>query len=376
MQNGISSSQSFPHGMKTFADMSATSHCYDDPSQSCAASCISLSLHILEANDEKCTNEESYDFRPKFTHQCFPGEYIQGYLPPHDIVDSLVGHRHSSFGSFGNESPKLLIRIEIAPSCLCCTMQIEIKESDQKHSDIKRLDFSESVVTFKRKTHDDESIEIPNKSKKLDIIGSAVDHAVSDDNEYYTRSPMPTDDIKVRLEKALPPVKTSLPEREKYLSEPIGAILEEFCIKSCEKNVMDFVVTFATGVEACEYHRHVQKLSLFYIESASVVDILDIDEGGYWKVLYVFRKHVINGSYRYSFVAYMTLYHFHSPFRKPNPGVVVRICQALVLPPYQRLGIGRRILRTLYGCFIQSQASSNHDDMHSIVEVNVEDPGT
>jgi histone acetyltransferase 1 len=44
----------------------------------------------------------------------------------------------------------------------------------------------------------------------------------------------------------------------------------------------------------------------------------------------------------------MTLFHFMAPFHKPNPGIIVRICQALVFPPYQGQGHGKRMMQILY----------------------------
>jgi len=66
----------------------------------------------------------------------------------------------------------------------------------------------------------------------------------------------------------------------------------------------------------------------------------------------------------------MTLYAFVAPFRKPEPGTVMRVCQALLLPPHQRAGHGRRMLHAVHDYFSRDDV----DAIADVVEINVEDP--
>ena len=108
-------------------------------------------------------------------------------------------------------------------------------------------------------------------------------------------------------------------------------------------------------------------------------------------MLYLFREHCdlnIMTSERhddakfsplgYSFVGFITLFFFYSPFKKPKPGVVLRICQAMILPPYQRAGHGKVMVKVVYdlaqGKYGEIWSSDQKDLCHEIVEVNVEDP--
>lgn len=238
-----------------------------------------------------------------------------------------------------------------------------------------------------------------------------------------------------------------------YLDAPIGTILHEYQrpIKDITSGATiemgDFVLCLADGKDpvATEYHNQVQNLALWFIENASNVDLSANEDGGYWKVLYVFRKHAaekdhtdttdrimppsspllkravetfystsetllslfsrrlgprsnreeaINRScaptqaessaspektesFRYSLVGYMTLYHFFSQYKKPSAGTVMRMCQVVVLPPYQRTGHGKVMM---YG--VHDIAGGRYDDILApcfeqrgdIVEVDVEDP--
>jgi len=94
--------------------------------------------------------------------------------------------------------------------------------------------------------------------------------------------------------------------------------------------------------------------------------------------------------FRYSLVGYFTLFHFNALFHKPEPGWILRICQALVLPPFQGQGHGKRLLQAVYNMAHQHQHHEEDDENASgaeqakscnqrdvppkIIQVNVEDP--
>ena len=137
---------------------------------------------------------------------------------------------------------------------------------------------------------------------------------------------------------------------------------------------LSFCVTLARGDQpaVAEYHSRVQPLALFYIENADGVDIAN-PENGYWQVIYVFCRHSAN---QCSLVGYSTLFNFAAPFHQPTPGNILRVCQVLVLPLYQRQGHGRRMLSTVYdyahGHYSKILPKQQQSD--DIVQVNVEDP--
>jgi histone acetyltransferase 1 len=167
---------------------------------------------------------------------------------------------------------------------------------------------------------------------------------------------MPVDEIMERCGKALPTRVQHLNEDD-FLKEPIGTILHEY-----QRNKLRFVISLADGCNAVEYHNQVQTLATWFIETADTVNVASRD-GGYWKVLYLFRR---NAPHQYSLAGYLTIFHFLSPFKRPKSGIVARVCQALILPPYQRMGHGKMLLKTVYE--LAADSSKN------IVEINVEDP--
>jgi len=84
---------------------------------------------------------------------------------------------------------------------------------------------------------------------------------------------------------------------------------------------------------------------------------------------------VVMPRYRYSLVGYMTLFCFSSPFKKPKGGIIQRVCQVVILPPYQRAGHGKKMLQAVYDYARNSRLPSLITPFQAeIVEINVEDP--
>ena len=53
---------------------------------------------------------------------------------------------------------------------------------------------------------------------------------------------------------------------------------------------------------------------------------------------------MVNGTARYAFVGYTTVYEYYAYPQNKRP----RISQILVLPPFQRMGIGAEMLQAVY----------------------------
>merc|ERR1711971_170352 len=142
-----------------------------------------------------------------------------------------------------------------------------------------------------------------------------------------------------------------------------------------EAKYQKFILTLADGSDpfVASYHNKVQSLAKWFIEAGDDVDLSD-ETNGSWKVMYLFEQHKDeeDSSNKLSLAGYMTLLHVSSPFRKPKPGTVVRVCQALILPPYHKAGHGTQMLNSVY-----DYAARNHNketSSENICEINVEDP--
>lgn len=287
-------------------------------------------------------------FHPVFTHQCFDNECIAGYRPQGQAP-------LSKSRSVDDATHTISVDLYLSPDGQACAVDLEIAE----YRATKRVKTSPSttVTTASFAADEDSSVELGEDDTDDDDDDLEADDYVDtdEDDEVIERRPqrLEPDEIRGALAKALPDVVESAdPRLERYMSQPLGEVVQEYTV-----NGANFVLSLVHGPAAADYHTKVQRLALWFIETADDVQ-LDDD----WHVLYLWRRH---GRSRYSVAGYLTLYRFAAVFRKPRAGHILRICQALVLPPYQRAGHGRRLLEAVY------DHAQTQDD---IVEINVEDP--
>ena len=92
-----------------------------------------------------------------------------------------------------------------------------------------------------------------------------------------------------------------------------------------------------------DYHERLQAWILFYIDAASFIDIDDDN----WRIFLMFEKTGGPGNSKYSIVGYLTVYQYYAYGRETNMRRP-RISQMLILPPYQRQGLGSQLLETVY----------------------------
>ena len=82
---------------------------------------------------------------------------------------------------------------------------------------------------------------------------------------------------------------------------------------------------------------------MFYIDAASYIDIDDDS----WRIFLMFEKYGSVGEQRYAIAGYLTVYQYYAYGRDVNMKRP-RISQMLILPHYQRQGLGAILLETVY----------------------------
>ena len=371
---------------------------------SSAALCMrfSLSRNHEVVTDGASTSTQNDDFHPVYTHQIFPGEYIPNYRPILPEPTEQIQQRRELHPSFQNQPTPygLLIQIRLLPSCAACvvhvTVQLPSSQSCSKNINKKRSindvlvnddareesKLIETIVRTKISPH------LPPMQQctfrySTTCDGDDTPHTTSSlSTSHNTDEPHAAQKESVVVGKDDAPMPSSLP----YLHQPFGTILREYTTNHPNTHTTNFCISICPGVDCSEYFSAIQTLSYYYIENASLVNIRDPD----WKVLFIFCQHTTSttatalsssssATRGFSLVGYMTLFHFQNPYRKPIGGTIVRICQVLILPPYQRQKHGQQMLHALY------QYCSNNDNdtdtttnttvaEHNIVEINVEDP--
>ncbi len=309
--------------------------------------------------------------------------------------ESILTKPHPSFSQNTKLFSRLKFEIRLHPDCSkhllkCIKRNFSLDEGTNGNRTFCKVVYDETAESTCAK-------QLSGKKHKLDNVDEITVEENKDD-EIALSSRMSEPEARERILRTLPNTKQceNTPEREQnnhYLRDLIGTVLQSYNVNLNGEDT-EIVVSLASGDQAHEYHSQVQKLALFFIENADCVDLTSNEGGGEWNVLYCFRKHKNipsskenqNETVGYSLVGYMTLFGFYAPFHKPKGGIVLRICQALVLPPYQRQGHGKQMMRYVYdyahGRYdntLKSVRLKNNDTSkqmvaREIVEINVEDP--
>lgn len=184
------------------------------------------------------------------------------------------------------------------------------------------------------------------------------------------------DDILALIKEGIPgEFTTSVDEFSKKIGEeldfkPMGEKLNEFITnhKGVERTFEIYRCTISDP-GFIKYHAKIQTWLLWFIDGASYIDI-DDDRWEFF-VLYEKIKNISNGnavsngsshsSSSLHFVGYTSVYRYYAYFDKIRP----RISQVLILPPFQRQGLGAKLLETIY---------SHYRGQSDVLDITVEDP--
>jgi histone acetyltransferase 1 len=144
--------------------------------------------------------------------------------------------------------------------------------------------------------------------------------------------------------------------------KPMGELVNSFSISAEGRGDRTFEVYLASEATPGlrDFHERLQAWIMFFIDAASFIDIDDDS----WRFFLLFEKRVVEGVTRYFTVGYVTVYEYYAYGRETN-NKRPRIAQMLVLPPFQRLGLGSRLLDTVY---------SHYSADRNVVDITVEDP--
>ncbi|KAL7574835.1 hypothetical protein ACA910_010673 [Epithemia clementina (nom. ined.)] len=368
----------------------------DDPRLSAAALCLSLRFSYNE------TKRDAELFGPEFTHQCFEGEYVPGYQPfERDILQKflkmytndsngknssgslLIVPKHASHVHFADAVEYLRIKVEVAPSCAICKVLFETQHKAPQSSmqdgsvverQVKRRRITEPGGTAAACVVQYLS-EGDQETKEESSAPVAVNGKKTKTNEQQSKLSLPQ--VLERLKKMLPDIVELVDVRKEYLAKPFGEVLYEYTKDKCQYSVCLAIGKKTPGVES--YHNSVQRLALGWIETADYIDVTHKPHAGqYWQILYLFQKHSPD---KYSLAGYMTLWTITSLLARPQPGLILRITQGLLLPHQQRCGHGQEMVRVIYKLaqgeyngILQRDTENDSNILYPIVQVNVEDP--
>nr|CAG4639199.1 EOG090X06NC [Daphnia magna]SVE80131.1 EOG090X06NC [Daphnia magna]SVE81329.1 EOG090X06NC [Daphnia magna]SVE82507.1 EOG090X06NC [Daphnia magna] len=173
------------------------------------------------------------------------------------------------------------------------------------------------------------------------------------------------DDVMGAISAKLPPgYMTNLDDfvatlNKEQTFKPFGELLSTYSINKGSATERHFQLYSCTIEEIGfrSYHERLQTFLLWYVDAASFIDV-DDDR---WRFYLIFEKYPCDGGHRYAICGYATVYLYFAYPNKTRP----RISQFLVLPPFQRLGLGAELLNVIYRSFLKDS---------NILDITVEDP--
>jgi len=140
--------------------------------------------------------------------------------------------------------------------------------------------------------------------------------------------------------------------------EPFGNKVAEFEAGDGEEATFEIYQSTTSDQGFKDYHERLQFWIMFYIDAASYIDI-DDDR---WMFFTLFEKYKsADGKTRYAFAGYTTVYRYFAYPENQRP----RISQMLILPPFQRKGLGAKLLDSVCKSFW---------NRNKVVDITVEDP--
>lgn len=143
-------------------------------------------------------------------------------------------------------------------------------------------------------------------------------------------------------------------EKKMKTFEPPGEKILEF--KTDEGRTFQIQLCESSTANFQKYHAKLESFIFWYIDASS-----RIDHDDRWRFFVVFEKFENSeGETRYASVGFATVYqYFHYP-DKVRP----RVSQFLILPPFQRKGIGSKLLSTIY---------EHYQAQEKVCDITVED---
>ncbi|XP_059476458.1 histone acetyltransferase type B catalytic subunit isoform X2 [Neocloeon triangulifer] len=131
-------------------------------------------------------------------------------------------------------------------------------------------------------------------------------------------------------------------EEDKF--QPPGDKIHEFKVET-EDGDQTYEIYHATSQDTKmqAYCERMQTFIMWYIEAASFVDLEDTK----WNFFLLFEKYKHDGKPRFAFAGFVSTYEFYCYPDNIRP----RVSQMLILPPFQKAGLGVELLTTTFNFY-------------------------
>ncbi|XP_003739261.1 histone acetyltransferase type B catalytic subunit [Galendromus occidentalis] len=195
------------------------------------------------------------------------------------------------------------------------------------------------------------SLEIFLGEKYTEKISTKKSQGVAPDNVMQIiGSKLPENDFHTSLD-----VFTSKIESVEPTFRPTGSLQHHW--KTDEGVSYEIYHNLVSDEKYRKYHMRMESFVMWYIDGASYIDTEDVN----WNSFVLYEKRRVAGETWFTFCGYCTVYKYWAYPDKQRP----RVSQILVLPPFQKKGLGSQLLQSVYN-FYQSRPD--------VVDITFEDP--
>ncbi|XP_053969592.1 histone acetyltransferase type B catalytic subunit [Anastrepha ludens] len=142
--------------------------------------------------------------------------------------------------------------------------------------------------------------------------------------------------------------------------QPFGEKLSELKVTDAQgkKRLFEIYLCNYKVPSFLKFFGRLQTFILWFVDAASYIDVDDAQ----WSFFVCYEKYKNdNSNYQYATVGYTTVYEYYAYPQHIRP----RISQVLVLPPFQKLGIGTKFIETIY---------KHYQPQKNVIDMTVEDP--
>ncbi|BES89972.1 histone acetyltransferase type b catalytic [Nesidiocoris tenuis] len=159
-------------------------------------------------------------------------------------------------------------------------------------------------------------------------------------------------------------IMDNLDQFEKMLNEeesfrPAGTLLHSFNLAG-KDSASKYEIFFCDSQTPkwLAYHSRIQTFLHWFIDGASYIVVDDN-----WKFFVLYEKYVspLTNDVQYAIIGYATVYEYYAYPANIRP----RISQVLVLPPFQKKGLGAILLSTI---------QDHYSKVEKVLDITVEDP--
>jgi histone acetyltransferase 1 len=198
---------------------------------------------------------------------------------------------------------------------------------------------------------DDEQIEGYTDPKM--VISYSADFQSCMLDMSWTSKQTEAEDLREKLEPALPAKLLSASDFSASLQTPLRQPPGE---KLCGYTRNIDGTESAFEVYRCDLrdplmqaiYTNIETLPLLFIDGGSTIDFDDHR----WQIFCSYERYLSHESHAYALVSYASVFRFNTLFRQgvcsTADSAIIRVCQMLVLPPFQKAGHGVKLLKEVY----------------------------